>query len=212
MSRIKVAVLISGGGSNLQSLINEINKGQIPAEIKLVISNKADAYGVVRGKEHNIKTVVLDKLTYEMKAERDAKLLELLLEEEIDLVVLAGYLAIIPTEIIKIYGNRMINIHPSLLPSFGGKGFYGQRVHEEVIRRGVKVTGATVHFVNEETDGGPIILQEVVLVEDEDDVESIGKKVLKVEHELLPRAVKLFVEGRLEVVGNRVKHLRGVKS
>ncbi|WP_026478907.1 phosphoribosylglycinamide formyltransferase [Alkaliphilus transvaalensis] len=207
MSKIKIAVLISGGGSNLQALIDSIEKGDIAAEIKLVISNKVDAYGLTRASNHHIKTVVLDRHTYPNLEERDSKLLEILQKEEIDLVVLAGYLAILPSSFIETFSNRIINIHPSLLPSFGGKGYYGLRVHEEVIKRGVKVTGATVHFVNEETDGGPIILQESVGVEFEDTAEAIQKKVLKIEHQLLPLAVKLFAEGKIEVVGNRVKLL-----
>ncbi|MBM7616020.1 phosphoribosylglycinamide formyltransferase [Alkaliphilus hydrothermalis] len=205
MSRVKVAVLISGGGTNLQSLIDSSEKGYFSSEIKLVISNRPDAYGLTRAKNHHIKTAVLDRATYPEGKDRDLKLLEMLQQEEIDLVVLAGYLAIIPQKIIEKYRNRIINIHPSLLPSFGGKGFYGRKVHEEVIKRGVKITGATVHFVNEETDGGPIIFQEAVKVDFDDTVDTIQEKVLAIEHQLLPRAVKLYEEGLLVVIDDRVK-------
>ncbi len=207
MSKVKIAVLVSGSGSNLQSLIDYIEARKINAEIKLVISNKYGAYGLTRGEKCGITTLVLDKKDFLDIRERDRLLLENLQKNEIDIVVLAGYLAIIPPEIIGVYRNRIINIHPSLLPSFGGKSYYGERVHQEVIKRGVKITGATVHFVNEETDGGPIILQRAVEVDFDDEWQTVQKKVLAIEHEILPMAVKLLVEGKVEVVGNRVKLL-----
>lgn len=205
MSGIKIAVLISGGGTNLQALIDKVEAGGIDGEISLVISNKKDAYGLVRAREHGIKSMVLERNSYESRERRDEALLEILEENETHLIVLAGYLAIVPDIIIEKFRNKIMNIHPSLIPSFCGNGFYGEKVHEAVLGRGVKVTGATVHFVNEVTDGGPIILQETVAVDFDDDVKSLQQKVLKIEHKLLPLAVKLFAEGRLKVIGNRVK-------
>lgn len=205
MAGIKIAVLISGGGTNLQALIDAIEEGYIDGEIALVASNKKDVLGIARAKAHGINTIVLEKNTYGFRERRDAVLLEALEENNIDLIVLAGYLAIVPDMIIEGYRNKIINIHPSLIPSFCGEGYYGEKVHEAALERGVKITGATVHFVNEVTDGGPIILQEAVVVDLEDDIKSLQQKVLQAEHKLLPMAVKLFAEGRLEVVGNRVK-------
>lgn len=205
MSGIKIAVLISGGGTNLQALIHAIAGGAIDGEITLVVSNKKDAYGLVRAQKHGIETLVLEKSTYGFSEGRDAALLEALKKRNIDLIVLAGYLAIVPSMIIEKYKNRIINIHPSLIPSFCGNGYYGEKVHEAALERGVKVTGATVHFVNEVTDGGPIILQETVAIDFEDDAKRIQQKVLKIEHRLLPQAVKLYAAGKLEVVENRVK-------
>ncbi|KAB3532112.1 phosphoribosylglycinamide formyltransferase [Alkaliphilus serpentinus] len=209
---LKIAVLISGGGTNLQALINAIEGKELAAEINLVISNKRDAYGLIRAKNHRISTEILDIKKYPLREERQKALLQLLLDHKIDLVVLAGYLDILSEGIIKEYENRIMNIHPSLIPSFSGKGFYGERVHKEAIRRGVKISGATVHFVNEETDGGPIILQEAVAVEFCDDEESLQKKVLALEHKLLPRAVKLFAEGRLKIVDDRVEIINEIES
>jgi len=205
MSEMKIAVLISGGGSNLQAIIDNVEKGYIPAKVSLVVSNKERVYGLTRAKNHGIETKVMTRAEYTSTENRDMALLKLLKEKEIDLVVLAGYLAILPIEIIKVYRNRIINIHPSLIPSFCGDGFYGERVHEQAFKRGVRVSGATVHFVNEITDGGPIILQETVDVDFNDNVKKIQEKVLKIEHKILPLAVKLFAEGRLEVIDNRVK-------
>ena len=204
MSGLKIAVLISGGGSNLQALIDHIAKGQIKGEISLVISSSLDAYGLQRATLAGIKTAVIDRKSYPDKELRDQRLLQALLNQKIDLVVLAGYLQILSPEMIQAYPNRIINIHPSLLPSFSGKGYYGMKVHEAAIQRGVKISGATVHFVNEETDGGPIILQEPLVVEAEDDAQGLQKKVLELEHQILPQAVKLFVEGKLTVKENKV--------
>lgn len=205
MAKIKMAVLISGSGTNLQALIDAVEAGEINGEITLVISNRKDVYGLQRAKKHGIESVVLTKSAYGSCEKRDEVLLQILEEKEIDLIILAGYLAILPRTIIERYTNKIINIHPSLIPSFCGDGYYGERVHAAALERGVKITGATVHFVNEITDGGPIILQETVAVDFDDDVEKLQKKVLEVEHKLLPLAVKLFAEGKLEVIGNYVK-------
>ncbi|AKL93886.1 phosphoribosylglycinamide formyltransferase PurN [Clostridium aceticum] len=207
MQGIKIAVLISGGGTNLQSLIDAVEEGSIKGSIALVISDRKGAFGLTRAENHGIQAMLLDKKTYGGIEERDAALLQILQEQKIDLIVLAGYLAIVPQRIIAKYENRMINIHPSLIPSFCGSGYYGEKVHQEALNRGVKVTGATVHFVNEETDGGPIILQETVTIDFDDDLKDIQTKVLEIEHKILPQAVRLFAEGRLKVIGNRVKIL-----
>ncbi len=207
MRTVKIAVMISGGGTNLQSLIDEIHHKNVGGEIVLVVSNKEDVYGLTRAKNNKINSRIIHKKQYESALEYEEALMNVLDKEKVDLIVLAGYLAFIPVKIIKKYENRIINIHPSLIPSFCGKGFYGKKVHEEVINRGVKITGATVHFVNEEMDGGPIIIQKTVEVDSSDTVESLQKKVLKIEHEILPLAVKLFIDNRLLVDYNKVKIL-----
>lgn len=202
-----IAVLISGGGSNLQALIDNIESGDIKANISLVISSREDAYGLQRAKKHGIPAYCISRGDYESTEAFDRALLEKLKEYKIRLIVLAGYLNILSSDIISAYPNCIINIHPSLIPSFCGKGYYGLKVHQGALDYGVKVTGATVHFVDEGTDTGPIILQKAVYIEDGDDAQSLAKKVLEVEHELLPRAVSLFVEDRLIVEGRRVKIL-----
>lgn len=188
-----IAVLISGSGTNLQALID--NQDKFKGEIKLIISSKEDAYGLERGKKTGIKSVF----------ERDNdKILKLLSENNISLIVLAGYLKILPKELVAAYRNKIINIHPSLIPSFCGMGFYGIKVHEAAIRRGVKITGATTHFVNEGADEGPIIMQKTVAVEEEDTPSTLQQKVLNVEHEILTKSVELFTEDKIYVRDNRV--------
>jgi len=212
MSRLRIAVFISGGGSNLQALIDGVNNNTLPIEIALIISSRSDAYGLIRGKENGIKSIALDKKALPSQVEVKTEMLRLLEEENIDLIVLAGYLQLIPKEIIAKYTNRIINIHPSLIPSFSGKGYYGERVHEAAYNRGVKLSGATVHFVNEEMDAGPIILQQAVDIDYTDTPKEIQEKVLCLEHKLLPMAVKLIAEGRLRVVNNRVEIKSEVQS
>ncbi|AFA48420.1 phosphoribosylglycinamide formyltransferase [Acetobacterium woodii] len=199
----KIGVLISGSGTNFQSLIDTVH--QKDGEIVVVISNNCDAYGLERGKCAQIPAVAVNPQEYPSNEAFDRKIIGLLKEYGVELVVLAGYMKIITSDFVKAYPNAIINIHPALIPSFCGVGFYGMRVHQAVINYGVKVTGATVHFVNEVADGGPIIAQEIVLVDDEDTPETIQKKVLKVEHELLPRAVRAFCLDQLDVVGRIVK-------
>lgn len=200
----KLGVLISGGGSNLQALIDKIESGYISASIEIVISNRANAYGLERAKNHGIPTAVISKKDYTDEYEFNKAILDELEKYKVELVVLAGYLSILSPEVVDRYKNRIINIHPSLIPAFCGKGYYGKKVHQAVLDYGVKVTGATVHFVDYGTDTGPIILQKPVLVQPDDDVESLAKRVLEVEHELLPKAVKLWVEDRLQVQGRKV--------
>lgn len=202
-----IAVLISGGGSNLQALIDNVETGAINAKIAVVISSREDAYGLKRAERHGIPACCISKRDYDSVESFDRALLEKLREYDIDLIVLAGYLNILSSSIISAYSNRIINIHPSLIPSFCGKGYYGLKVHQGALDYGVKVTGATVHFVDEGTDTGPIILQKAVYIEEDDDAKSLAKRVLKVEHELLPKAVSLFVENKLVVEGRRVRIL-----
>ncbi len=193
---VRIAVLVSGGGTNLQSLIDATENGSINGEIVLVVSNRLKAYGLERARNHNIKAECI---------KNNELLIKRLAEEKVDLIVLAGYLAIIPDEIINIYENKIINIHPSLIPAFCGPGYYGIHVHEEAFARGVKVAGATVHFVSSVVDGGPIIMQKAVDVSDCNSPEEMQKKVLiEVEHKILPEAVKLYCEGKITVENGRV--------
>ena len=194
---VKIAVFVSGGGTNLQSLIDAVERKEINGEIKLVISNRMKAYGLERARLHNIKAECI----------KDQKIIiQRLKEEEIDLIVLAGYLAIISEELVSLYKDRIINIHPSLIPSFCGPGMYGIHVHEKAFERGVKVSGATVHFVNEEVDGGPIILQRAIDIGDCKSPEEIQEKILlNIEHKLLPEAVKLYCDNKIKVVNGKVE-------
>lgn len=207
MSRLKIAVLISGGGSNLQALIDAVEQGSIKGEITVVISDKENAYGLQRAKEHNIEAIAINKKSFDNKNDFDAEMSKQLKSRNVDLIILGGFLSILPMDIIKEYEGRIINIHPSLIPSFCGNGFYGERVHKAVIEYGVKVSGATVHFVDEGTDTGAIILQQAVTVADEDTAETLAAKVLEVEHWLIVKAAALFCDGKLTVQGRRVKIL-----
>ena len=201
--RKHIAILVSGGGTNLQAIIDAVECGKINGDIKLVVSNRKAAYGLERAKNHNIKSLYI-RGDGEYSKSYDKKLEEALDKEEVDLIVLAGYLKMISDSLIKKYENRIINIHPSLIPSFCGEGFYGIRVHEKVIEYGVKVSGATTHFVNEVPDGGPIIAQKTVIVDDSDTKENLQKKVLEVEHKILVESVRDFCDDKLEVVGRKV--------
>ncbi len=202
---VNIAVLVSGRGSNLQFIIDSIDRGEINGKIEMVISNKRDAYGLKRAENHGIQGLYIGKGNYPDIHDRSIRILEALRESKIDLIILAGYMSILDKKIIDEFKNRIINIHPSLIPSFCGKGYYGEKVHEAVIQYGVKLTGATVHFVDEGADTGPVILQKAVNVDFKDTPETIADKVLKVEHELLPKAVKMYCEGRIMVEGRRVK-------
>ena len=192
----RIAVLISGGGTNLQSLIDNVKSGYINGEIALVVSNRANAYGLVRANNANIKAEVIKD---------EEKLIERLQDEKIDLIVLAGYLAIISDKLINLYKNKIMNIHPSLIPSLCGPGYYGIHVHNKAFSSGVKVSGATVHFVSNVVDGGPIILQKAIDISSCNSPEEIQEKILlNVEHKLLPEAVKLYCEGKIKVENERV--------
>lgn len=200
MSSVRIGVLISGNGTNLQALIDSIESGKINGRICVVISDREDAYGLIRARKHGIEALFINKKDFINNSDFNKKILEELKKRGIQLLVLAGYLRILSPEIIKEYRNRIINIHPALIPSFCGKGYYGERIHKAVLEYGVKVTGATVHFVDEGTDTGPIIFQKSIEVHNNDTVESLQKKVLEVEHTLLVKAVKMFCQGRLKVI------------
>ena len=191
----KIAVFISGGGTDLQSLIDNVHEKS--GVIRLVVSSRGDAYGLERAKRKGIETMVLPKGDY------DSALLEELKKREVEWIVLAGFLKILSPEFIRHFPRHIVNIHPSLIPAFSGPGFYGMRVHEAVYRAGVKWSGATVHFVSEVVDGGAILLQEVVPVLEEDRPEEIARRVLELEHRILPVAVKACLEDRVFWQGDR---------
>ena len=204
---IRVAVLVSGGGTNLQAIIDAKASGLIKnAKISLVISNKAAAFALERAKKAGIEAKCIALAEFESREAFNKALIKALDEAEIDLVVLAGFLVIIPCEMVAKYRNRIINIHPSLIPSFCGTGYYGLKVHEKALERGVKVTGATVHFVDEGTDSGPIILQKAVEVKDDDTAESLQLRVMEeAEWKILPEAIELIASGRVKVIDGKVK-------
>lgn len=190
--KAKIAVLVSGGGTNLQALIDAQNSGIIESgEISLVVSNNKDAYALVRAREAGIETAVVDKKTAGSAQTFEREIKSLIDEREIDFIVLAGFMCILSADFTNSYPDRIINVHPSLIPSFCGKGFYGLHVHEAVLEYGVKVTGATVHFVNEIPDGGKIIMQKAVEIQDGDTPEILQKRVMReAEWIILPRAVE----------------------
>lgn len=196
---LNIAVLVSGGGTNLQALIDAEKGGRItPGRIALVISSRADAFALERAKKAGIPTRVLTRKEFASQQEYDESLLSILSQNKIELIVLAGFMTIISENVIQHYENKIINVHPALIPSFCGEGYYGLKVHEAVLRKGVKVTGATVHFVNEICDGGPIILQKAVEVLSDDTPESLQKRVMEqAEWKLLPKAVALFCQGKI---------------
>lgn len=204
MSPVSIGVLISGGGTNLQAIIDNIKDGNIYGEIKLIVSNRKEAYGLIRGKEANIPTLFLDRKEFQSEEEYNLQLIKEFKERDVELIILAGYLRVLSNEFIQEFRGKIINIHPSLIPSFSGKGYYGEKVHRGVLDHGVKVTGATVHFVDEGTDTGPIILQEVVYVDKEETLDTLKEKVLKVEHKILVQAVKLYCQSRITIEGRKV--------
>ena len=192
---VKIGVLISGGGTNLQAVIDGCENKSINGEVKVVISNKEEVYGLERARNHKI-TAICEK--------DENKIIEILKENEVELVILAGYLKIVSPKLVNEYRNKIINIHPSLIPAFCGKGYYGEKVHQGVIDYGAKVTGATVHFVDEGADTGPIIMQKTVEVKQDDDAKKLAKRVLEVEHEILTKSISMFCENKLTVNGRRV--------
>ncbi len=198
---LNIAVLVSGGGTNLQALIDAQTAGKIAnGRLACVVSSRTDAFALERAKKAGVPTEVLLRRQFADGNAYDAALIALLQSYQIDLVVLAGFMTIIGKSVIDTFTNRIINVHPSLIPSFCGEGFYGLHVHEAALARGVKVTGATVHFVNEVCDGGPIILQKAVSIEPGDTPEILQRRVMEqAEWELLPRAVSLFCDGKIAV-------------
>lgn len=203
---MKIAVLVSGGGTNLQAIIDKIADGTITnTEIALVIANNEGAYALERAAKAGIPAECISPQNYESRDEFNVALTNRLVESGVDLVVLAGFLVNIPPMMVGKFPNRIINIHPSLIPSFCGKGFYGLHVHEGVLARGVKVTGATVHFVDDGTDTGPIILQKAVEVRQDDDPKSLQLRVMEeAEWNILPQAIDMIANGRVSVVDGRV--------
>ncbi len=207
----RVAVLVSGGGANLQALIDAQSRGELTGgRLAAVVSSSADAYALQRAEQAQIPTYVLPREDYSSNRAMTVALTELLQGLDIDLVVLAGFMHILTGEMIRAFPNAIVNVHPALIPSFCGEGFYGLRVHRRALERGVKVTGATVHFVNEEPDGGPIILQKAVDILEGDTPERLQRRVMEqAEWQLLPRAGSLFCQGRLQVEGRVVHILEG---
>ncbi|MBQ2742089.1 MAG: phosphoribosylglycinamide formyltransferase [Oscillospiraceae bacterium] len=197
MSRARIAVLVSGGGTNLQALIDAEKKGIIKSgKIELVISNKEGAYALERAKKADIETAVVSKKQLGSQSAFEAGIIKLLDEKKIDIIVLAGFMVILSEEFTKRYPERIINVHPSLIPSFCGEGFYGLRVHEAALSYGVKVTGATVHFVNEIPDGGKIIMQKAVSIREDDTPETLQKRVMRLaEWKILPASVEKVCAG-----------------
>ena len=202
---LKLAVLVSGGGTNLQSIIDSIADGRITnAEIKVVISNNKNAYALERAAKAEIPAKALSPKDFTDREAFNDALLQALIDSEADLVVLAGCLVVIPPKIVEHFKNRIINIHPSLIPSFCGKDYYGLKVHEGVLNRGVKVTGATVHFVDDGTDTGPIILQKAVEVYQDDTPKSLQLRVMEeAEWVIMPRAIDLIANGKVKVEGGK---------
>ncbi len=196
-----ICVLVSGGGTNLQALIDAQNRGEIKGgKITCVISSKADAYALKRAEDNDISTRVLVRKDYADVVSYSMAMLDVLNEQQADLVVYAGFMTILDECVCKAYPYKMINVHPALIPSFCGKGFYGLHVHEAALEKGVKLTGATVHFVTEVCDGGPIILQEAIPVLNDDTPETLQKRVMEnVEWKILPKAVSLFCEDKIEI-------------
>lgn len=208
MGKIRIAILISGGGTNLQAIIDAIKEEKINGEIRLVISDQKDVYGLKRAQRENIDTMTILKSDFNARKEWNEEILSRLQSYSIDLVLLAGFMSILDESIVRNFPNAIMNIHPALIPSFCGKGYFGKRVHQAVLDYGAKVTGVTIHFVDEGADTGPIILQEAIEVKQDDTVDTLAHRVLKVEHKLYPKAVQLFTEGKLRVEGRRVSIIK----
>lgn len=205
MLKTKIAVFVSGGGTNFEALINAQKNGKIPhGEIVLMVSSSRTAYALKRAENHGIKSVVCSKKELGSQERFEEEILKNLEENDIQLIVLAGFMSILSKEFTKKYENRIINIHPSLIPSFCGEGFYGLHVHEAALKKGVKVTGATVHIVNEVPDGGPIIMQRAVYIEENDTPEILQKRVMEqAEWKILPESVELMCSGKVKIENGR---------
>jgi phosphoribosylglycinamide formyltransferase-1 len=203
---VKIAVLVSGGGTNLQALIDAEERGELGrGKISLVIASKPGVYALERAEKHGIEGRVLARRDYETIAEYSRALADTLTGEGIDLVVLAGFLTIIDEQVYEAFPNKILNVHPALIPSFSGKGFYGLHVHEAALEKGVKVSGATVHIVTPECDAGPIVLQKAVEVMEDDTPETLQRRIMEeAEWKILPLAVRLFADGRVKIENNKV--------
>ena len=191
---LKLAVFISGGGTNLQSLIDSCRSGVLKAEIKAVISNNSKAYGLVRARDAGIETFHISNVVYPDTSQYLEAMMTILKDRDIDLIVLAGYMKLLPSEIVHKYYGRVMNIHPALLPKYGGHGMYGMNVHRAVIEAGEKYSGASVHIVDEKYDQGPILVQRQVPVMPDDTPETLASRVLEIEHQILPMAVSLYIK------------------
>ena len=202
-----IAVFVSGGGSNFRAIHNQILSGNIPGEIVLVVSNNPNCGAINYAEENSIQTFIINNTRFSNSDTREYTLLQALLKAEVDLICLAGYMKLLPQNIVQQYKNKILNIHPALLPDFGGKGFYGMKVHEAVLKSGAEYSGVTVHFVDEKYDHGPIISQRKVKVLETDNAEILAERVLKVEHELYPEVVKAFCENRIIMENNKPRIL-----
>ena len=206
MRRIRIGVLASGGGTNLQAIIDSCERGEIDGEVAVVISNVPEAYALERARNHGIPAFAFPHKGVTREA-HEADIISCLDQNRVDLVVLAGYLRMLTPVMATKYAGKMVNTHPALLPSFGGEGMHGLKVHQAVIDRGCKVSGCTVHFVTLDIDGGPIIAQKAVQVHEDDTAETLQERILKEEHKLLTRAIQLFAQGKLKIEGRRVRVL-----
>ena len=208
---LKLAVLVSGGGTNLQAIIDSIESGKITnAKIDMVISNNKNAYALERAEKHGIEALGLSPKDFDTREEFNEALYEELVKRKVDLIVLAGCLVVIPEKIIQEFENRIINIHPSLIPSFCGTGYYGLKVHEKALERGVKVSGATVHFVDKGTDTGPIINQKAVYIKQDDTPQTLQRRIMEqAEWKILPKAIDDIANGRIKVENGKVLDLSG---
>jgi phosphoribosylglycinamide formyltransferase-1 len=201
---MNIAVFASGRGSNLMAILKAIEEGKLKARVVVVVSNNSSAGALEIARSKGIDALHISRRQFSSDREYADKILSELRKRNVELIVLAGYMKKIPAEVVSEYRNRILNIHPALLPSFGGQGMYGINVHKAVIESGVKITGVTVHIVDEEYDHGPIVLQRAVEVKDDDTPETLAERVLKVEHEVYPEAIRLFVEGKVNVFGRKV--------
>ncbi|MDI6916719.1 MAG: phosphoribosylglycinamide formyltransferase [Thermoplasmatales archaeon] len=203
---IKLAVLASGGGTDLQSIIDASESHEIDARIVVVISDRKNAFALERARKHSIDAYFVSTEN-KNREEHEKEISEIIDNYNADLIVLAGYLRMFTPYFISKYRNKIINIHPALVPFFGGKGMYGEKVHKAVLDSGMKISGCSVHFVDESIDGGPIIIQKAVRIKEDDTVETLASRVLEQEHKILPKAVQLFAEKRLRIEGKKVKVL-----
>lgn len=206
---VRIAILVSGKGrgTNMQALIEACQRGRIQGQVVVVIGTKPDAPAIERARRLQVPVAIVSPKAFPEEESYASALLKVLQEYGVELVCLAGYMRLLPERVVRAYAGRVMNVHPALLPLFGGKGMYGERVHEAVLASGMKVTGCTVHFVDEGYDTGPIILQTPVVVEEDDTPETLAARVLPYEHETYVRAVQLFAEGRLQIEGRRVRIL-----
>ncbi len=204
MKNFNLAILASGSGTNLQAIIDGIKKKKLKAKIKIVISNNSDAYALVRARKNKIKALHLSHKQFSTQKEFDRQLISILKKEKIGLVVLAGYMKKLSPQVVRTFRNRIINIHPALLPQFGGAGMYGIHVHEAVLKSGAKVTAVTVHVVDEKYDHGPILFQKEIPIKENDTPESLQKRVLKMEHRIYPYVIGLLAQRKILIKGRKV--------